>query len=185
MHGVFSALSTKHPSIRFCSIEAEAYPEVSEQFGVAVVPTFIATNNKTLVGKVEGANPAELSKLTKQLVDLDQGNATAFPSHIEVVDIQVRLKQLIGTDRVMLFMKGTPTEPRCGFSRKIVDILDSNGIPFSSFDILTDQEVREKLKQYSDWPTYPQLYVNSELIGGLDIVKEMAEGGDLKQQLGF
>ena len=84
----------------------------------------------------------------------------------------------------MLFMKGSPDAPKCGFSRQIVEILTSNNIPFASFDILTDETVRAGLKTYSDWPTFPQLYVTGEFVGGLDIIKEIAHGGDLKTQLG-
>ena len=84
----------------------------------------------------------------------------------------------------MLFMKGSPDAPKCGFSRQIVEILTSNNIPFASFDILTDETVRAGLKTYSDWPTFPQLYVSGEFVGGLDIIKEIAHGGDLKTQLG-
>lgn len=187
MHGVFSALSSKYTSVKFYTVEAEAHPSISETFGVAVVPTFYAASNGAIIGKVEGANPAELSKLAKSLVEQSETTATAVATSVEVEkpDINVRLKNLIATAPVMLFMKGSPTEPRCGFSRKIVEVLNTNDIQFSSFDILQDQEVREGLKVYSDWPTYPQLYVRSELIGGLDIVKEMAEGGDLKGQLGL
>ena len=184
MHGVFSALSKKYPSVHFYTVEAEACPEISERVGVAVVPTFFATNNKTQIGKVEGANPAELSKLVKQLVD-ENTQTPVEEEAVSIISLQDRLKQLVGQAPVMLFMKGSPSEPRCGFSRKIVDLLNSNDVPFSSFDILSDQEVREGLKTFSDWPTYPQLYVNSELVGGLDIVKEMAEGGDLKSQFGL
>lgn len=183
MQGVFSALATKYPAISFVTVEAEAFPEISEKFGVAVVPTFYATNNDSTIGQVEGANPAELSKLVKLLV----GEASIIAEIQEVkpvVDLNTRLDGLIRTAPVMLFMKGSPGEPRCGFSRKIVELLQSNDVQFSTFDILSDQEVREGLKTYSDWPTYPQLYANAELVGGLDIVKEMAEGGDLKGRLG-
>ena len=93
--------------------------------------------------------------------------------------IEERLKLLLSRQRVMLFMKGVPSAPRCGFSRQIVEILDSLDARYGSFDILQDEEVREGLKGYSDWPTYPQLYVDGELVGGLDIVKEMAEDGEL------
>ena len=82
-------------------------------------------------------------------------------------------------------MKGSPDAPKCGFSRQIVEILTSNNIPFASFDILTDETVRAGLKTYSDWPTFPQLYVTGEFVGGLDIIKEIAHGGDLKTQLGM
>lgn len=73
----------------------------------------------------------------------------------------------------MLFMVGTPQEPQCGFSRQIIDIFKSRNVKFAYFDVLADDEVCEGLKTYSNWPTYPQLYINGELIGGLDIVKEL------------
>jgi len=76
-------------------------------------------------------------------------------------------------------MKGEPAAPRCGFSSKIVALLNDEKVKFSSFDILTDNAVREGLKSYSNWPTYPQLYVQGKLVGGLDIVKEMKEEGEL------
>jgi Grx4 family monothiol glutaredoxin len=85
----------------------------------------------------------------------------------------------------MLFMKGSPGNEKCGFSRTIVGILQENGVKFSSFDILTDIKVRAGLKIYSNWPTFPQLYVDSELIGGLDIVRELAEDGGLNGELGL
>lgn len=97
-----------------------------------------------------------------------------------------RLDKLIRRHPIMLFMKGLPSNPKCGFSRQIVEILDgddSNGLSYDSFDILSDDEVRQGLKEYSDWPTFPQLYVNGELIGGLDIVKELQESGDLEAVL--
>ena len=90
-----------------------------------------------------------------------------------------RLKKLINRHRVMLFMKGLPSAPRCGFSRQIVELLDEEGASYDSFNILEDEDVRQGLKKYSDWPTYPQLYVDGDLVGGLDIVKEMKESGDL------
>lgn len=83
----------------------------------------------------------------------------------------------------MLFMKGIPSSPKCGFSRQIVEILDSHHVSYDAFNILEDEEVRQGLKEYSDWPTYPQLYVEGDLVGGLDIVREMEESGDLKDLL--
>ena len=76
-------------------------------------------------------------------------------------------------------MKGTPESPQCGFSSKIVELLKKNKAPFSAFNILSDSEVRQGLKDYSNWKTYPQLYVKGELLGGLDIVKELDEEGEL------
>ena len=82
-------------------------------------------------------------------------------------------------------MKGSPAAPRCGFSRQITEILSSNNIPFASFDILSDESVRAGLKTLSDWPTFPQLYVHGEFVGGLDIIKEIATSGDLASELGM
>ena len=97
-----------------------------------------------------------------------------------------KLRGLIQQAQVMLFMKGSPEAPKCGFSRSIVELLRNSAVAFSSFDILTDDEVRAGLKTFSDWPTYPQLYVNGALVGGLDIVREMVNSGeDLKLQLGL
>ena len=83
----------------------------------------------------------------------------------------------------MLFMKGTPDEPRCGFSRQAVALLNEEKIQFDTFDILGDEEVRQGLKTFSNWPTYPQLYGDGKLIGGLDIMKELKEEGELASSL--
>ncbi|CAN7985016.1 unnamed protein product, partial [Ixodes hexagonus] len=82
-----------------------------------------------------------------------------------------RLEQLIRKAPVMVFMKGSPDAPRCGFSRTLVDIFKRAQISFDSFDILTDEDVRQGLKKYSNWPTYPQVYAKGSLVGGLDIIK--------------
>eukprot|EP00163_Fabomonas_tropica_P028283 TRINITY_DN5723_c0_g1_i1.p1 TRINITY_DN5723_c0_g1~~TRINITY_DN5723_c0_g1_i1.p1 ORF type:complete len:206 (+),score=48.35 TRINITY_DN5723_c0_g1_i1:744-1361(+) len=97
--------------------------------------------------------------------------------------LEERLKALTHQAPVMLFMKGQPSAPQCGFSRKIVDLLNSKGVKFDSFDILGDNEVRQGLKTFSNWPTFPQLYIQGELVGGLDIVTEMAESGELEEML--
>lgn len=80
-------------------------------------------------------------------------------------------------------MKGYPDQPRCGFSRRIVDLLRTQGVEFSSFDILSDESVRQGLKVLNNWPTFPQLIINGEFVGGLDVVKEMADNGELKEML--
>ncbi|KAF5662568.1 monothiol glutaredoxin-4 [Fusarium circinatum] len=83
-----------------------------------------------------------------------------------------RLRDLVNTAPVMLFIKGVPKCPLCRFSRRVVRILNEHGIRYSSFDVLQDEAVRQGIKEYADWPTFPQLWVNGELVGGLDIVKE-------------
>ena len=94
-----------------------------------------------------------------------------------------RLKALINKAAATVFIKGSRDEPRCGFSRKVVSALADTGADFETFDILEDEEVRQGLKEYSDWPTYPQLYVKGELVGGCDIILEMAADGSLKETL--
>eukprot|EP01066_Platyproteum_vivax_P011980 Platyproteum_vivax@DN5438_c0_g1_i1.p1 len=110
--------------------------------------------------------------------------ATVCPAPVvPSVDINARLHMLIHQAPVMLFMKGTPSQPECGFSQQIVSLFKREEIPFESFNILSDNQVREELKKYSDWPTYPQVYAKGELIGGLDIIKELHESGELKKDL--
>jgi Grx4 family monothiol glutaredoxin len=97
--------------------------------------------------------------------------------------LQDRLRSLIASAPVMVFMKGTPDSPRCGFSRQLIDLLRQHRIEFGSFDILQDVDVREGLKKLSSWPTYPQVYVRGELIGGLDIIRELDDAGELDDAL--
>lgn len=87
----------------------------------------------------------------------------------------------VKSNDVMLFMKGTPQFPQCGFSSVVAQVLDYLGVDYESRNVLEDQSIREGIKKYSDWPTIPQLYVKGEFVGGCDIVKEMFENGELKQ----
>jgi len=93
--------------------------------------------------------------------------------------LKQRIEATIGKDRVMLFMKGNPQMPQCGFSAAVVSVLKEIGAPFGSHNILADPELREGLKEYSSWPTYPQLYVDGKLIGGADIVRDLHARGEL------
>lgn len=102
---------------------------------------------------------------------------------LPVEDLETRLKNIINQASTMLFMKGTPDAPRCGFSTKVVNALKEEGVEFGSFNILEDEEVRQGLKTYSNWPTYPQLYYKGELLGGCDIVLELKANGELKSSL--
>ena len=98
-------------------------------------------------------------------------------------ELRKRIADTIAKGRVMLFMKGNPAMPQCGFSAAVVGMLKEVGVPFESFNILADQELREGLKEYSSWPTFPQLYVDSKLVGGHDIVRQLHDKGDLKKML--
>ncbi|HEX7672180.1 MAG TPA: Grx4 family monothiol glutaredoxin, partial [Polyangiaceae bacterium] len=94
-----------------------------------------------------------------------------------------RIQRVIDENDVVLFMKGTPEAPRCGFSATVVQILGSVGASFASVDVLSDAAVRDGIKEFSDWPTIPQLYVKGEFIGGSDIMNEMFESGELQTLL--
>ena len=92
---------------------------------------------------------------------------------------KIKIETLINESEVMLFMKGTPAMPQCGFSAAVVGVLNHMGIDFQSTNVLQDQEVREGIKEFSNWPTIPQLYVKKEFVGGCDIIREMHENGEL------
>ncbi len=96
-------------------------------------------------------------------------------------DVQARIADAVKSNDVLLFMKGSPLFPQCGFSSRAVAILDHLGVQYGSVDVLQDQGIRQGIKQYSDWPTIPQLYVKGEFVGGSDIMMEMYETGELAE----
>lgn len=186
-------------SLKFCNIDAESLPEISKKYGVRSVPTFVFVKNNSVMHRIEGARPGDVSKRAKlygsgigdtigeQAVITNGDNGTTPSTAAAVVEskemLNARLKKLINKSKCMIFMKGTPTEPKCGFSRTLVGLLDAENADYGHFDILSDDSVRQGLKEYSDWPTYPQVYIDGELIGGLDIIKEMLASGELQKQL--
>ena len=96
-------------------------------------------------------------------------------------DAKQRIGELVGQHEIVLFMKGSALFPQCGFSSRAVSILDHLGVTYETVDVLQDQDIRNGIKEYSDWPTVPQLYVKGEFVGGSDIMMEMFESGELKQ----
>ena len=98
-------------------------------------------------------------------------------------DTNERISGIVGENDVVLFMKGTPLFPQCGFSSRAVAILEHCGVSYESVDVLQDMEVRQGIKAFSDWPTIPQLYVKGEFVGGCDITREMFQAGELQQLL--
>jgi monothiol glutaredoxin len=101
------------------------------------------------------------------------------------MDIQEKIKQQISGNPVVLYMKGTPDAPMCGFSAAAVQILEACGVEnVATVDVLADQDIRQGIKEFSHWPTIPQLYVNGEFVGGADIMREMYQSGDLQRLLG-
>ncbi|RID70755.1 hypothetical protein BRARA_C02743 [Brassica rapa] len=213
MDQVFSHLATDFPRAHFFRVEAEEHPEISEAYSVSAVPYFVFFKDGKDVDTLEGADPSSLANKVGRVAGSSTSNEPAAPASLglaagptilETVKenakatskdraqplssttkeaLNTRLEKLTNSHPVMLFMKGTPEEPRCGFSKNVVNILKEEEVEFGSFDILSDNEVREGLKKFSNWPTYPQLYSNGELLGGADIVIAMHESGELKEAL--
>ncbi|PKI69321.1 hypothetical protein CRG98_010322, partial [Punica granatum] len=211
MDQVFSHLSTDFPLSHFLRVEAEEQPEISVAYSVAAVPYFVFFKDGKVVYTLEGADPSGLANKVSKIAGLikpgepaapaslgmaagpavletvqelakENGSFQAEPVHPGISSsLKFRLQELVKSNSVMLFMKGVPEAPRCGFSQKVVDILKDEGVKFGSFDILSDDEVREGLKKFSNWPTFPQLYCNGELLGGCDIAVAMHESGELKE----
>lgn len=174
--------------------------DVSDSFGVTAVPFLVITRNNQVLETVSGSDatkvrvaiekhanaspeqvdatvssppPPPASNTTVNAAKLDavpQDSAEA-PAAMSKDDLHQRLSTLVKAAPVMLFMKGTPSAPQCGFSRQIVALLRERTVKYGFFNILADDEVRQGLKEFADWPTFPQLWVDGELVGGLDIVR--------------
>jgi len=113
-----------------------------------------------------------LNNAVEEIVDLNKE-----------VELSEQIKTLLNSSKIVVFMKGNADAPMCGFSANTTAILKHLGVPFKTFNILNDEEIRQGLKEYSNWPTYPQVYVNGKLIGGNDIVTEMFQSGELQEFL--
>jgi monothiol glutaredoxin len=98
-------------------------------------------------------------------------------------ETKTRIEKLIQDNKIMIFMKGNKLMPQCGFSNNVVQIFNVLGVPYETFDILADPEVRQGIKDFSNWPTIPQVYINGEFIGGSDIMIEMYQNGELQQMV--
>jgi monothiol glutaredoxin len=96
-------------------------------------------------------------------------------------EIKQKIDNLVQQNKIMVFMKGNKLMPQCGFSNNVVQILNTLGVPFETFDVLSDSEIRQGIKEYSEWPTIPQVYINGEFVGGSDILIEMYQKGELQQ----
>ncbi|XP_050349223.1 glutaredoxin 3 [Nymphalis io] len=163
---------------KFGVCDAENLSEISLKYKVDSVPTVILFKNGTQIDRIDGADAAQISSKVRT----HSGAKDALDVSPKQ-SLEERLKALINKHNIMVFMKGNRDAPRCGFSRTLIQILNGTGVQYETFDILTDEEVRQGLKAYSDWPTYPQLYVKGELVGGLDIIKELQANGELESTL--
>jgi monothiol glutaredoxin len=98
-------------------------------------------------------------------------------------ELKTRLDRLVNENKVMVFMKGSKLMPQCGFSNNVVQILNTLGVPYETVDVLSDNEIRQGIKEYSNWPTIPQIYINGEFVGGSDIAIELYQSGELQQMV--
>lgn len=191
LNSIFDQLADQYPTMKFAKVDADKHEGITERLQVSAVPTFLFLKDGQVFDKVEGASPAELAekvaayhKATPATLPTPAAPAASAPTSqpaSQPVDLNTRLHQLINHAPVMVFMKGSPASPSCGFSSKLIKMLQSQGVTsFGHFDIFADDAVRQGLKTYSNWPTYPQLYVEGKLIGGLDIVAAMIEDDEFK-----
>ncbi|KAL1892505.1 glutaredoxin [Sporothrix stenoceras] len=183
----------KPPTTSWVSLNAEDLSDVSEQYDVTAVPFLVLLRNGQVLETVSGSSALKVRAAIEQHAKAgaaaaatggqEQSSAepiapiaAAAPDPAQQKEeLFKRLGDLVKAAPVMLFMKGTPGEPQCGFSRQLVAILREHGVKYGFFNILADDEVRQGLKEFADWPTYPQLWMRGELVGGLDIIKEELE----------
>jgi len=181
MNAVFAELASEgsNAALRFVQIDCDAFPELCERHGLESVPAFLFLHGGAVTDTLTGASAPDLALKVRQNALTASIHTDAVGAPPAAVPIEERCRQLTSRAPVVLFMKGSPAAPRCGFSRKICELLTEQKVSFDSFDILADEEVRQGLKQFSNWPTYPQLYADGKLLGGLDIVRELAEEDEL------
>ncbi|AFR93743.2 Grx4 family monothiol glutaredoxin [Cryptococcus neoformans C23] len=182
--------AAQFPSVLFLNIEAEQLADISESFDIEAVPSFLLLRGHTLLARHSGADASLLHSLLTQHASPSaplstssaqpQAPAAAQRPRTEA-EIVARCHELMNKHKVVLFMKGNPTAPKCGFSRQTVGLLREQGVEFAWFDIFSDEDVRQGLKKVNDWPTFPQIIVNGELVGGLDILREMIENGEWQE----
>mmetsp|Transcript_8668 Transcript_8668/g.26046 ORF Transcript_8668/g.26046 Transcript_8668/m.26046 type:complete len:320 (-) Transcript_8668:2544-3503(-) len=180
MNDVFETLARTRGGdgndVVFIKTNAEANAKLMAELDVSSVPTFLLVKSGEdrliEVARVEGASPQDLVAEVDKFLKMEKSS------------LSERIKMLTQRD-VMLFMKGSPHRAKCKFSRAIVEILDSENVKYEHYDILADEEMRQGLKQFSKWPTFPQLYAKGKFIGGVNVVSELRDNGELKSELGI
>lgn len=200
MATVLRTLASEYPvtepaQTSWVSLNAEELSDVSEFYDVTAVPYLVLQRNDTVLETVSGSSAVKVrtaietharSKPTDgsaaangapaapAAAGADEMDTSADPAQAKE-ELFKRLGELVKAAPVMLFMKGTPSGPQCGFSRQLVALLRERSVKYGFFNILADDEVRQGLKEFAEWPTYPQLWMDGELVGGLDIIKEELE----------
>lgn len=167
------------------TVDVEENNELATSLSVISVPMIVCMRNGNVIKKVDSLEPAQLVRIIKEELDKLELFSTGDEAPLNDSTDRNReyIKKLTTRAPVMIFMKGEPKAPRCGFSRQLVEILSKHDITYETFDILQDEQVRQGLKEYSEWPTYPQIYVKGEFVGGLDILKQLEEQGELESTL--
>lgn len=180
------------PQTSWVSLNAEELSDISETYDVTAVPYLVLQRSDTVLETVSGSSAVKVrtaiethaKKAEGGAVNGTSAGAVAAQDEVETSadpekakeELFKRLGELVKAAPVMLFMKGKPSAPQCGFSRQLVGLLRDRSVKYGFFDILADDEVRQGLKEYAEWPTYPQLWMDGELVGGLDIVSSPSRG---------
>jgi Grx4 family monothiol glutaredoxin len=170
--------------LTICRLNADHFSDFLALENINAAPTVLFYYQTKLIDRVDGFNQSDLLKKIQFHINKISLTSPKVELKTDIdINVEKKIKELLSSSPIILFMKGTPTDPQCGFSRQACHLLDEHQIKYNYFDILSDQNIREQLKIYSNWNTYPQLYVNEELIGGLDIMKQMIENGDFELKL--
>lgn len=175
-----------HGNVIFAEVNCELHAEICEMEGVESVPfiaffrTSLADGAQERVADVAGAKLDQIKMNLVSLYGEDGGNGHQRKDYATVEDY---LKYLTSRKGVVMFITGTPSRPRCGFTGRLCEMMHGLQVPFIYYDVMASEEVCEGLKTYANWPTYPQVYVDGELIGGYDICKQLNEEGELKATL--
>ncbi|KAJ8592866.1 glutaredoxin [Rhizopogon salebrosus TDB-379] len=187
MNQVVEELARAYPKLLTLRVEAEEQADISDSFNINSVPTCLVIQGHALLGRIEGGDATQLKETIEKYLGSKSfvvPQSTTFqppappPSSETEEDLEARMHNIMKQSKVVLFMKGEPDAPRCGFSRTAVALLRERNVTFTHFDILSDENVRQGLKKLNDWPTYPQFIVNGDFVGGLDVVKEMKDSGE-------
>ncbi|EPR60390.1 glutaredoxin domain-containing protein [Toxoplasma gondii ME49] len=192
MQEVFENFQEDFPTVAFGVVDVASNKCFAHANGVTEVPTTIFYEDGELLGRLVGALPAVVAKaltawtnagrstLVSSLRDLQPSHQP--PSKDTAVSLEERLSSLVNSHPVMVFMKGKREAPFCRFSKQLMGIFaEKRLVHFGAFDVFDDEEVREGLKKFSNWPTYPQVYVKGELIGGVDIIRALCEDGSFNE----
>jgi len=188
---IISALQQVHQKkATFARCEAESVDELAKKFQISAVPTTIIISKGVEVARVNGVDPAGLNAAVAKFTSSSSpASEPTAKTSVESETLTQQLHRLTHKSGIVLFMKGIPSEPKCRFSRATMELLTQvqsdflSNKDFSSFNILEDEDVRQGIKDYSKWPTFPQLYINGDLVGGLDVMKEMHEEEELLEAI--